>query len=521
LLLVTNKDIKEKIEMMQYEMDEAISSNILLMELMGSLVSWDSLEGLMQNVLKNLCEYIGSDRAVFSIKDKKRFCVLTTYGACQTGKPLRSIRNDSLLGFINSLGSSIIIPDLSQDTRFKGDSAFPQNDKISVIGRNVKLNKSSSGIFLFGLPQKDTLTLKGNLERINRVCSVFIPNLVSKLNSIEDRQKLRESESYLSNIVASVSDMLIVLNYEGIIKMTNRAMGEVLGYSKGELIGKNCDLIIMDDLFIQSILNNSIQGQRESIFKKRDGVEIPVLLTSAVIRGTKTEGEISDIVCVANDLTALKEAEKQTASLKEKEILLQEIHHRVKNNMQIISSLLQLQSKQIDNEKYQLMFKTCQLRIESMALIHHKLYQSDDLCNLDFKSYVNSLTKNLLVAFKKGECKLEIEIENIQLNTDTAIPCGLILNEIISNSLKYAFPKGVAGIIRIMCRHIGPADQDDYLLEVSDNGIGFPESVTFKKGKSLGTYLIKILVEDQLDGEFHVDRSVKGTKFIIRFKKQK
>jgi len=520
---VTSNDItnEDNMEMLQYELDEAISSNILLMELMGSLVSWDDLEGLMKSVLQNLCDYTGSDRAVFSVKDKKKFGILCSHGACSVKKSAAPIAEDSLLYFIDSVGSSIIIPDLSEDSRFKDDPVFSENSQISVIGKSVSLNNDTSGIFLFGLKRKDTISLKGDLERINRVCSVFVPNLISKLNSIEDRQKLGESEDYLNNIVASVSDMLLVLDLDGVISMTNRAMGEVLGYSKDEMIGKKFTSIISDKGFVSSILNGSNQGQREGVFKKRDGTEIPVLLTAAIIQGTKNAERGGGIVCIANDMTLLKAAEEQRASLKEKEMLLQEIHHRVKNNMQVISSLLGLQARQIEDESYRAIFQTCQLRISSMALIHHKLYQSEDLCNLDFRSYVNSLTKDLMAAFKKYDCKLEVDIEDIQLNTDTAVPCGLILNEIVSNSLKYAFPKGEVGLIKIMCRHIGPVDQGEYLLEISDNGVGLPESVNFKKGRSLGTYLIKMLIEDQLDGEFKVDRSVKGTKFIIQFKKQK
>ncbi|MBI5055979.1 MAG: HAMP domain-containing protein [Nitrospirae bacterium] len=204
----------------------------------------------------------------------------------------------------------------------------------------------------------------------------------------------------------------------------------------------------------------------------------------------------------------------------EKEVLLKEIHHRVKNNMQVISSLLSLQSDQIDDRQYIELFDESRNRIRSMSLIHEKLYQSNDLAHIDFNDYVKSLANGLLMFYgtNNGSISLNIKAEELSLAIDTAIPCGLIINELVSNALKYAFPKDRKGEIKISFRKI--TGEDKYELVVSDNGAGIPEGIDIRAVKSLGMQLIVNLVEHQLKGELALDRS-SGTKYFIRFKELK
>ena len=220
---------------------------------------------------------------------------------------------------------------------------------------------------------------------------------------------------------------------------------------------------------------------------------------------------------VSQDITLRKHIEEQLrTSLKEKEILLSEIHHRVKNNMQVISSLLKLQSAQIEDKKYIDMFKDSENRIRSMALVHQTLYQSKDFANVDFDGYVEAITNHLIKnsVTHPDKIKLKREIEDITFGLDHAIPCGLIINELITNSLKYAFPKGREGKINITFRSI---NSDEIELTVSDDGIGIPEEIDIRETESLGLQLVHILAEDQLEGTLELDRDG-GTAFRIRFK---
>ena len=201
-------------------------------------------------------------------------------------------------------------------------------------------------------------------------------------------------------------------------------------------------------------------------------------------------------------------------ALKEKEVLLGEIHHRVKNNMEIVSSLLELQSADPVDERALQLLRSCQTRIKSMALIHEKLYQSEDLANVDFGEYLRSLVADLynLYGVRSDHVKLKINVNHILLGIDSAIPSGMIINELVSNSLKHAFPADRHGEISIAFR---PDDDSQYRLTVSDNGVGFPDGLDFRNTKSLGLRLVNALTA-QLNGTIEVDRSG-GTAFKITF----
>jgi len=202
-------------------------------------------------------------------------------------------------------------------------------------------------------------------------------------------------------------------------------------------------------------------------------------------------------------------------SLKEKEVLLKEIHHRVKNNLQIISSLIYLQSKNIQDEGTLQLFQDSQNRVKSMALIHEKLYQSKDLARIDFDEYIKSLVNHLFYSYRinLATIKPQIDIDDISLSIDTAICCGIIINELVSNSLKHAFPAGKKGKIEIKLQR---KYQNEYILVVKDNGIGLPENVDFKHTKSLGLQLVCNLT-DQLNGLVELERN-SGTTFRITFR---
>jgi two-component sensor histidine kinase len=202
--------------------------------------------------------------------------------------------------------------------------------------------------------------------------------------------------------------------------------------------------------------------------------------------------------------------------IKERETLLKEIHHRVKNNLQTVSSLLSLQSRSITDPKMKSLFKSSQNRVISMAMVHEMLYMRNDLSKIEYHSYVQELSEYLIRSLKGSEnrVKLNIDIKNIKLGIDTAIPLGLLINEAITNALKYGIKGDQDGEISIA---IKKEKGGQYILNISDNGVGYPENIDFKSTKTLGLKLIHNLAR-QLEGSINRDATKKGTFYIVKFK---
>jgi PAS domain S-box-containing protein len=258
-------------------------------------------------------------------------------------------------------------------------------------------------------------------------------------------------------------------------------------------------------------------GETEDIEEKylQEGRETWVHTVKTPVKDEK--GTVVGILGIFWDITEKKRAADQIrAALKEKEVLLQEVHHRVKNNMQIISSLFNLQSGHIKDKQALEIFKSSQNRVRSMALIHERLYKSKDMARVDFAEYTQGLTGHLLNSYgiNPDVIKLYIDIKDVFLDINTAIPCSLIINELVSNSLKHAFPEDKKGEIKIA---IHPFNKDVMEVIVSDNGVGLPKGMDFRKTDSLGLHLVNLLAGDQLHGDIKLDRT-KGTSFHIRFK---
>jgi two-component sensor histidine kinase len=233
-------------------------------------------------------------------------------------------------------------------------------------------------------------------------------------------------------------------------------------------------------------------------------------MASATLNGETISG-------MTMDITAQKKAQNQIKrSLQVKDMLLKEIHHRVKNNLMVISSLLNLQSRYIKDEASKSIFKDSQNRARSMALIHELLYQSSDLKRINFGSYINKLTNELFSVYvtDPNKIKLNMDINDIMLDINTAIPLGLIVNELVSNSMKHAFPNNKQGKIDIKFN----LDNGDYTMIISDNGVGFPQDYNIQNSDSLGLKIVNSLTE-QIDGEITIETS-NGTKFIIKFKEE-
>ena len=226
-----------------------------------------------------------------------------------------------------------------------------------------------------------------------------------------------------------------------------------------------------------------------------------------------------EISCIAYDITERKEIDRAIRSaLKEKEVLLQEVHHRVKNNLQVISSMLNLQKSFVNDPETLNLLEESTNRIATMSFIHESLYRNTDFANISFAEYLQRLSANLIQSYSRNDCEVVLQtvFDEVYLSLEQAIPCGLITNELVSNSLKYAFPDRPQGTITLRIQHIEGGGVE---LEVSDDGVGLPPGMDFAKNDSLGVYLVQALTE-QIDGELvvtSVDQGRKGCSFLVRF----
>ncbi|WP_424355763.1 PAS domain S-box protein [Methanobacterium sp. MBAC-LM] len=335
-------------------------------------------------------------------------------------------------------------------------------------------------------------------------------------------EALQESEKKYRDLAELLPQPVFESDLDGNITFTNRIGLETFGFTQEDLNnGLNMFHVLapedhsraMEDT--QRMLNGEGVTVGEYIGLRKDGTTFPMIAyVNSIIQKNKITGSRG----VLMNISELKKAENEIkASLKEKEALLKEIYHRVKNNLQIISSLLDLQANYVDELETLNVLQESQNRVKSMAMIHEMLYQSNDLASIEFLGYVQNLVRDLFYSYGvKGNIKPVINIDHIILNIETAIPCGLIISELVSNSLKYAFPDNRNGEVSISVNSHG----EEFELIIRDNGIGLPKNLDFKDIKiSLGLRLVNILV-DQLDGSIELNRS-RGTEFKIKFKELK
>ncbi|OPY30171.1 MAG: nitrate/nitrite sensor protein NarX [Methanocella sp. PtaU1.Bin125] len=378
-----------------------------------------------------------------------------------------------------------------------------------------------------------------------------------KITSIEEvNKKLQDTSLVIDDLIMQSPDAMCMCDVDGQIIKANEQFLKTFGILDSEVIKTN-------NIFS---FNYNYPDKSFDIVKNGEAVQLE---NFELIKGNtlkyytiklfptfSSDGKISKYIFLGEDITLRKNAEDQlknandklearvkertaelsilnqalqkeiqehteaeekiSTSLKEKEVLLKEIHHRVKNNMQIISSMLGLQSAYVKNEKLNEILKDSQNRIKSMALIHEKLYQSNNMANVNFKEYIETLISNLSTSYNIDRERIIIEknIDNISLNIDTAIPLGLIINELLSNALKHAFPDNRKGVINI---NINQQQDNYYLLNIKDNGIGFPAGLDLANTRTLGLNLVNALAE-QINGKLNI-KIENGTNFELLFPK--
>lgn len=334
---------------------------------------------------------------------------------------------------------------------------------------------------------------------------------------------ISESRRHMRTILTSIGDAVIVTDIWGRVEMMNPVAVTLTGWKTHEALERPIDEVfrisdartgrICENPVEKVLLSGRIIGlANHTVLTDRDGTTRPIADSGAPI--VDETGQIEGVVMVFRDVTEeyglRSRIEKE---LKEKNLLLKEVHHRVKNNLQIISSLLELQFNAIQVESIQQMLSNSKRRIYSMSLVHNQLYDSDNLTDVDFYEYVETLVGEIVDNDGESpEIAVILDIESIRLEIDEAIPCGLLVNELLLNSIQHAFPDGSKGNIRIEMRTL---QKDSLELTYRDDGVGIPEDIETTNPESLGLLLIKGLVS-QLEGTYQFRRDG-GTVFRFTF----
>lgn len=377
---------------------------------------------------------------------------------------------------------------------------MPINIENNTIGV-ISINSFKKNAF-----DKDERKL---LEIVSQQMEIAIKN-AQQAEALERRTK----------IIDQVRDSVVTSDLNGLVTSWNKGAERLYGWTAEEAIGQHIHLLVHpeDDLqYLKSITLEPVrekgEHQVEKLMKKKSGEEFWGHLSLSQIKDNN--GNLTGYHSYSMDITERKNTEEKIkSSLKEKEVLLKEIHHRVKNNLQVISSLFYFQAKQVKNQHTRDIFTQSQNRIKTMALIHEKFYQSHDLRKIEVGEYIESLAKYILNSLtpEGNKIQVDVNVSDVLLNVDTASPCGLIINELISNSIKHAFPDEKYGKVSI---YIGLVRKNKYKLIFRDNGVGLPENINFRDTDTLGLKLINTLVK-QLDGTIELIVN-NGTEFKISF----
>ena len=338
---------------------------------------------------------------------------------------------------------------------------------------------------------------------------------------ITDVSKLKQTEEKLKSIMRSMDDMVFVLDKNNTFIDVNTHNNNNLYLDPDNFIGKKHSEIIpkhIDDLYNKAIVNvkKGKTEEYEYTLKVADEIHWFALKISPILKDNKFDGSVS----VVRDITIRKQIEEQIKKdLKIKTALIQEIYHRTKNNMAVITAMLSMESRRSNNEFVNSTFKEIINKIKSMALVHQKLYKAKDLSNINLREYVEDLLALIIQSYDLLSKKIQInyDLQDINILFDSAIPLGLIISELISNIFKHAFPKNQEGEIFI---RLYIEDDKTINLEIIDNGVGFPDNFDPRKDGSMGLVSVFSIAENQLKGEISV-KSENGLKWHIRIKDDK
>jgi len=424
-----------------------------------------------------------------------------------------------LTEYVFRTGRSLLAsPKVFTELEKKGEVISIGPPSIDWLGVPLKIGGKTIGVLTV---QSYTEGVRYTEEEKN-ILTFIAEQIAMAIERKQAEKALRQSEEKYKTIAENIEVGIYRTSSgaDGRFIEANPAIVSMFGYKdKQEFLRVDVSNLYHDPKgrisFQKKMLHEGFVRNEEVLLKKKDGTPFLGSVCAVLVRDER--GKIRYFDGIVEDITERKEAEEMLkTSLVEKEILLREIHHRVKNNLQIISSLLNLQSRHIKDEPALDMFHESRNRVRSMALVHEKLYRSDDLANVDFCEYIRSLGRHLFMSYgiNSTAIDLDVSVRDVFLDINTSIPCGLIINELISNSLKHAFSGREQGKIRVVLQ----SDRNGkFKLVVSDDGVGLPKGLDVTQTESLGLQLVTMLVE-QLQGTLNLDNN-EGTSFEIVFEK--
>ena len=398
--------------------------------------------------------------------------------------------------------AELIIPPDFRAAHSRGLAQYLATGAGAVLGKRVEFTalradgtRFPAEISIVSIPLPDALLFTGYLRDI------------TERKQVEDRFRL---------VVEAAPSALLMVNEHGVMTLVNSQTEQLFGYSRAELLGQPVEMLVPERFwalhprhregFFQTPTTRAMGAGRDLFGLCKDGREVPIEIGLNPLRTEEGPLVLASIIDITERVQA---AQRLMNSLREKEVLLREIHHRVKNNLAVIGSLLYLQSSTTQDEQTLRMLQNCRDRVHSMALVHERLYRSEDLASVDFAEYTEELTSQLFRnhVLSTDTIRLKLEVEKIPLDIDRAIPCGLILNELISNALKHAFPNGRSGEIRVSLQR---TQNGGLILSVADNGVGLPDEATLQTRRSLGLRLVHSLAT-QLDTQIEFLHRDPGT----------
>jgi PAS domain S-box-containing protein len=357
---------------------------------------------------------------------------------------------------------------------------------------------------------------KLHLEEMQKAVLNILDDLAGEMG---ERTRL---EARFRALLETAPDAIVIVDQAGRMVLVNAQTEKLFGYARSELLGQMVEILLPERFRGHHPQHRMHFGSAPGVRAMGSGLELYGLRkddsefpTEILLSPLKTDEGIL-ISAAIRDVSRTKDIEHQIrASLKEKEALLQEIHHRVKNNLQIIASLLSLQSGYISDPQMLMKFQESQGRIRSMALIHEKLYQSETLATVDLADYVQSLVSILMRSYTaNAKVTLETRLEPATVSIDTALPVGLMLNELLTNALKYAFPNGRPGLLLVV---LDATASGELALSVQDDGVGLKPDFQFEQATTLGLRLVRMFAR-QLHAEVTLRSEPGHTAFDIRFK---
>nr|WP_319374066.1 PAS domain S-box protein [uncultured Methanobacterium sp.] len=410
---------------------------------------------------------------------------------------------------VNELVRTFLSYTIDEDRIFK----FLTSNQIEPVEIKIELDNGIEYVEVHHAP----IIMEGEIFAIQIIGREITKRKKAEKDLIESKKNLHNLNIYLEAIINASPFAIVDLHPDGRVKsLWNPAAENIFGWKKMDVLGKPLPFLNENkEIKYENIMTNVLSGELKSDIElecaRNNGELIYTMMATAPL--LNIDNNPQGVMATFADISDMIMAEKQIkASLEEKEVLLREIHHRVKNNLQIISSLMSLQSEYTQEPETLKMFQESKNRIRSMALIHEKLYQSEDMAHIDFGEYLMSLSE-MLATFhreKSNVCVL-LECDSVFLEIDTAISLGLIVNELVSNCFKHAFPVESEGIIGINLSKV----PEGYLLEVADNGVGLPDNFDIKNTNSLGLQIVQTLTI-QLRGSLEIEKE-DGVSFKLAF----